>query len=75
MWLGVVTLFPEMFYSLKDQGIVSRATLGGKNRLYCVCREAVSGKAIDGLCRYGDQFSLFKQCRCSRNIFGPVAVK
>ena len=29
MWLGVVTLFPEMFSSLKDQGIVSRAVNNG----------------------------------------------
>tara|TARA_A100001011_G_scaffold287386_1_gene298319 strand:+ start:78 stop:836 length:759 start_codon:yes stop_codon:yes gene_type:complete len=29
MWLGVVTLFPEMFSSLKDYGVTSRATDNG----------------------------------------------
>ena len=29
MWLGVVTLFPEMFSSLKDHGIVGRAVDNG----------------------------------------------
>ena len=29
MWLGVVTLFPEMFSSLKDYGVISRAVDNG----------------------------------------------